>query len=301
MISRASKHLLMNTLSANIILTGSENVSSCDNVGILPQEGSKTSSQLQGHTHPCHCHTNWAKGPALPHAHVLKWSKKLINRFFWKQGSFERVAVLMDVPFFVTNSLSGKSRSEMIEHRMYRQRRRGAARNGGQWSVGRDGSDRCKVGFRRAGMGRKARREREQRGERGDPVPGCILPCPALLQPESKRASSGWLTLPLTIHITQALLLCLQPWFFYYLLTLHSIEDDNEIGGRENTVIAVFYFRGPWQYQRETIYEWCITCHYRKTCKNRSLLMPRWVVVKIPDICWYMLLLFDEVQLSPSR
>ncbi len=34
-------------------------------------------------------------------------------------------------------------------------------------------------------------REGEQRGERGDPVPGCILPTLGPLQPESQRASGG--------------------------------------------------------------------------------------------------------------
>lgn len=41
--------------------------------------------------------------------------------------------------------------------------------------AGRDGSDRCGVGFRRAGKGRKAQSGRTKRGT-CDPVPGCILP-----------------------------------------------------------------------------------------------------------------------------
>jgi len=39
-----------------------------------------------------------------------------------------------------------------------------AASDGRQRAAGRDGSDRCKVGFRRAGMSRKAQTERTKRG-----------------------------------------------------------------------------------------------------------------------------------------
>lgn len=99
------------------------------------------------------------------------------------------------------------------------------------------------AGLVSAGLARAGRpREGEQRGERGDPVPGCILPRTASLQTESQRASGGWLTLPLVIPIIQALLLCFQPWFLCYLLTLHSIEDDNEFdGGREKSHTSVLF------------------------------------------------------------
>lgn len=48
------------------------------------------------------------------------------------------------------------------------------------------------AGLVSAGLARAGRpREGEQRGERGDPVPGCILPRTASLQTESQRASGG--------------------------------------------------------------------------------------------------------------
>lgn len=124
-------------------------------------------------------------------------------------------------------------------------------------------------------------REGEQRGECSDPVPGCILPCAAPpLQLESHRASSGWLTLPLAIPITQALLLCFQPWFSCYLLTLHSIGDDNETNGcRENTVTPLVYIREILLHQGEQ-YRWRVTYNPLRGFKNKGIksILLNWTV-----------------------
>lgn len=79
-----------------------------------------------------------------------------------------------------------------------------AGGDGRQRAAGTEGSDRCEVGFRGAGTGRKAERENKE-GERGDLRLGAS--CSVL--PSTNRGASGKRpTLPLPIPIIQALLLC---------------------------------------------------------------------------------------------
>lgn len=79
--------------------------------------------------------------------------------------------------------------NDRIENVQLRKRRRRAGGNGRQRAAGRDGSDRCGVGFRRAGMGRKAQRGRTKRGTRWPCAwvhPALSCPSPTR-EPESQR------------------------------------------------------------------------------------------------------------------
>lgn len=205
----------------------------------------RTSSQLQGHAHPRCCHTHWAEGSPFSLTQTLKtFLVSFLEAELLKACNTNKptIVALMDGYFFHCFSCCWYNRREMIEYSMNRW---GGGRGGGLLvmaggglRVGMAVTDARLVSARLARAGRS--RDREQRGERSDPVPGCILPS------SNQRARSGWLTLPLAIPITQSLLLCFQPWFMCYLLTLHSILDDRETGGSEKTVTPEFHYRDTW-------------------------------------------------------
>lgn len=205
---------------------------------VISAAGSRTSSLLS--------HALSRGIPLLSHANTQNFSGQFFGSrvLLLKACNTNKptIVALMDGYSFHCFSCCWYNRSETIEYSMNRW---GGGRGGGLlvmaggglW-VGMAVTDARLVSARLAQAGRS--RDREQRGERSDPVPGCILPS------SNQRAKSGWLTLPLAIPITQSLLLCFQPWFMCYLLTLHSILDDRETGGSEKTVTPEFHYRDTW-------------------------------------------------------
>jgi len=152
----------------------------------------RTSSQLQGHAHPCRCRTHRAWGDPLPLLATLKsdW-KSLAARFSEascavvetqisrRQWPWERFPSLLLILLVQREKRKSWKREWIDDHAGANGRRRAAGGQGWQWQM---------QGLVSAGLVRAGRhRVGEQRGERGDPVPGCILPSPASLQPERQR------------------------------------------------------------------------------------------------------------------
>lgn len=113
----------------------------------------------------------------------------------------------------------------------------------------------------------------QRQNKEGNEVTLCLgASCPVLclLQPERQGVSGRWLTLPLAIAITQALLLCFQPWFLCYLLTLHSIEADTEMNGSRQSSHSSAVFKGDrWKEQ----HGWWITCKFNQVRRSS---IPHW-------------------------
>lgn len=107
-------------------------------------------------------------------------TKKLVVRFSEAPRcpniNKHTAVALTDVPSIVVHTTGGteRQRNDREENEWMRK----SQRRFWQRAAGRDGTDRCSVGFpqKLAQAGRP--RDREQRGERIDPVPRYILPCP---------------------------------------------------------------------------------------------------------------------------